>query len=222
MEVKGAPTPALEHSPSELEICGLCGLIFLDLRWVNFFMFLYFVVKRFVMFISKGAIEWITLTSHRDYSSIHWFPQETGFGLTEQLFSRAVWHRFDPRSAALYTHASCQYLSAGAVCCWSRTLSLNFPSKPKCRYIWDTIRLYFLFFPGFVKHIFGEKIHSFLPPAPPFFFFINKKFKASVFYFVCIHMRNCRSSTSTFLSAVLQFQKRQTLTLIKAHLLLTK
>lgn len=147
------------------------GLIFLDLRWVNFFMLWDFVVKRVVMFISKGAIEWITLTSNRVYLSKHWFtfkwfPQETGFGLTEQLFSRIVWHRFDPRSAALYTHTSCQYLSAGAICCWSQTLSLNFPSKPKCRYIWDTIWLYFLFFPGFVKHIFGEKIHSFLPPAP--------------------------------------------------------
>lgn len=113
------------------------------------------------MFISKGAIEWITLTSHRDCLSKHWFtfkwfPQETGFGPTEQLFSRTVWHRFDPRAAALYTHNSCQYLSAGAVCCWSQTLSLNFPSKPKCRYIWDTIWLYFLFFPGFVKHFWGE------------------------------------------------------------------
>lgn len=131
MEVKGGPP---EHSASELEICGLCGLIFLDLRWVNFF-YVDFVVKRFVMFISKGAVEWITLTSHRDYLSKHWFtfkwfPQETGFGPTEQLFSRTVWHRFDPRAAALYTHNSCQYLSAGAVCCWSQTLSLNFPSNP--------------------------------------------------------------------------------------------
>lgn len=153
----------------------------------------YFVVKRFVMFISKGAIEWITLTSHRNYLSKHWFtfkwfPQETGFGLTEQLLSRAVWHRFDPRSAALYTHASCQYLSAGAVCCWSQTLSLNFPSKPKRRYIWDTIRLYFFIFSRFCKTYFWGEDPQLSSPRPPFFFFffINKKIKASVFYFMSV------------------------------------